>query len=208
MDLVILAGGKSRRMGKAKALLDFDRATLIETVISRIRSLFDNVIIASATGDTYPRIDASEVCDIFPDCGSLGGLHAGLTAAGTDRIFALACDMPFVNPKLVTMLVNRSAGFDAVVPRTASKTENDSPNGAFYFEPLHAVYAKTCLPHMEQFLSTGNLRILDFFDRVNVDFVDADEIRTVDSQMLSFFNINTPEDFEAAKKLLSKEPDL
>lgn len=192
-------------MGSAKALLDFNRTSLIETVIARIRHLFDNVIIACAAGNSFPHIDATEVKDIYPDSGSLGGLHAGLSAANSDRIFALACDMPFVNPQLVSMLIGRSSDCDAVVPRTAAESAHNDKPGTMYFEPLHAVYSKTCLPHMEQLLGSGNLKILDFFDRVNVDFVDTGEIQAVDSQMLSFFNINTPEDFERAKELLAKE---
>ena len=208
MDLVVLAGGESRRMkngGPAavsnKAFLKIDGKNLIEIVIERLRPLFDTVIISSASGGSCQDIDAVEIADIYPESGSLGGIYSGLSAASSDSIFVIACDMPFVNPKLVKMLVSRSAGHDIVIPRiTSGETDSGNPK-LMKLEPLHAVYSKACLPHIEPLLKQGNLKIFDFFHMVNVNYVGVDEIRIIDPKMLSFFNINTPEDFAQAYAL-------
>ena len=194
MDLIVLAGGRGRRMGGAKGGLKLDGVTLVETVIGRLRELFDNVVISSAGGDSFRNVDAIEVADIYPDCGSLGGLHAGLSTVTSPRAFAIACDMPFVNPGLVKLLVSRPGEFEVVVPRIADGK----------LEPLHAVYSKSCMPHMESLLESGNLRIFDFFDRVRVEYVEVDRITGIDPEMLSFFNVNTPEDLERARMLTAK----
>jgi molybdopterin-guanine dinucleotide biosynthesis protein A len=203
MDLVVLAGGKGRRMGKPKAFLKLHGKPVIDIVIDRLRPIFDNVIVASATGRAFPGMAFSEVADIYTGCGSLAGLHAGLTAAESDRIFAVACDMPFVNPELVRLILSNSAGYDVVIPVTS---RNDSlPEGeeSPYLEPLHGVYARTCLPFMEELMKQGNLRIFDFFPSVKARYIEPDEIRSVDPEMLSFFNINTPEEYERAREMLA-----
>jgi molybdopterin-guanine dinucleotide biosynthesis protein A len=199
MDLVVLAGGKSRRMGAAarksgKAHMRFDRKSLIETVISRLRPLFEHVIVCSATGSEFPDLDASEVADIYANYGSIAGLHAGLSAAGPGGAFAVACDMPFVNPELVKMLMARVGKYDVVVPRLAAQK----------LEPLHAVYSKACLPHVEALLQRHQLRIYDFFRDANVNYVDLEEIREIDPELRSFLNVNTPEDLARARDLLAR----
>lgn len=204
MDLVVLAGGRSRRMGTEKALLELGSTTLIETVINRLEPLFDNVIVSTANGNSFPELNLTEVSDVYCGCGSLGGLHAGLTAAGSDHVFAVACDMPLVNTALVRRMISLSEGFDVVVPRIQAENADQGESEQMWFEPLHAVYGKTCLPQMENLLERKNLRIFDFFSQAKVRYVDADEIRAVDPDMLSFFNINTPADLERARGLISE----
>lgn len=198
MDLVVLAGGRSRRMGSPKALLEFGGIRLIDRVISRLRPLFDQVIISSARGDSFPGTEALEVADIYADCGSLGGLHAGLEAADSSRIFAVACDMPFVNPHVVSKLVSLSDEWDVVVPSiTPENAACDKPE-PMKLEPLHAVYSKACLPHIRSLLEKRSLRVYDFFGEVRVRYVGLSEISSLDSRLLSFLNINTEKDLEKA----------
>jgi len=234
MDMVVLAGGKSRRMGDSlsetaskiraelgletgldtakangKAFLKFDRFSMIETVISRLRHLFDNVIISSADGKTYADIDALEVADIFADGGALGGLHSGLSASSGEKIFAVACDMPFVNPELVKFLTINAESFDVVVPRIAGSEINSNDLTTLMLEPLHAIYSKRCIPHIEQLLEKKNLRIYDFYNKVRANFILPEEIRKIDPDMLSFFNINTPDDLRKAYMLMTgKQTDM
>jgi molybdopterin-guanine dinucleotide biosynthesis protein A len=203
MDLVVLAGGKSRRMGAAaprsgKALMRFDKKSLIETVISRLRPLFRRVIICSATGTDFPGLNAEEVADIYKDYGSIAGLHAGLSAAGSDGAFAVACDMPFVNLELVKLLVTRADNFNVVVPRLAPDK----------LEPLHAFYSKACLPYIETLLQERRLRIFDFFTETEVCYVELDEIKRIDPELRSFLNLNTPEDLARARRLLARSEEL
>jgi molybdopterin-guanine dinucleotide biosynthesis protein A len=205
MDLVVLAGGRSRRMGTEKAILQLGSETLIETVVHRLQPLFENVIVSTADGHSFSRLDLTEVADIYPDCGSLGGLYAGLSAATSDYVFAVACDMPLVNLVLVRRMISLSEGFDVVVPRTCPENTAEGEPKLVYLEPLHAVYGKSCLNHMEELLGRKELRIFDLFDKVMVRYVEADEIRAVDPDMLSFFNVNTPADLERARRIISAE---
>jgi molybdopterin-guanine dinucleotide biosynthesis protein A len=97
---VILAGGASRRMGRDKALLDVDGRPLIAVVAERLRSVVDELVIASGDNEAYAQYADRCVADIFPGVGTLGGLHAGLDAAAHDRVLVVGCDMPFLNPSM------------------------------------------------------------------------------------------------------------
>ncbi len=190
-------------MGTEKALIKLGPETLIEIVIRRLSPLFEHVIISTADGCSFPQLGLTEAADIYPRCGSLGGLHAGLSAAASDYAFVVACDMPLVNPELVHRMMSLSEGFDVVAPRIRPENAGKGKQELMWFEPLHAVYGKTCLPYMEELLEQKNLRIFDFFDRARVRYVETDEICAVDPDMLSFFNINTPADLERARGLIS-----
>src|SRR5450631_2052532 len=101
---VILAGGASSRMGKNKALMKIGEQTLIERVYAIMASLFPDVIIVTNTPELYAFIPSRTAADLYPGSGSLAGLHAGLSAGSTERIFVAACDMPFLNPTLIRLL--------------------------------------------------------------------------------------------------------
>jgi molybdopterin-guanine dinucleotide biosynthesis protein A len=117
VSAVILAGGKSRRMGRDKALLEFDGKTLIERVIERVRTVSDDIIIVCNDVDTYAKFGVRIVTDVIPGKGSLGGLYSGMLAAREEYALALACDMPFLNDALLRYLIFLTPGFDVVIPQ-------------------------------------------------------------------------------------------
>jgi molybdopterin-guanine dinucleotide biosynthesis protein A len=184
---VILAGGKSRRMGRNKALLDFGGERLIQRVHRILKGAFDEVLISAPNDGTYGFLSAPVVPDVYESGGSLAGIHAGLLRSRSESCFFVACDMPFLNIELIRYLDGFTSEYDLVIPM--------SRNG---LEPLHAFYAKSCLPHMERQLKEGNLKVIDFFDRINVREVTVDEAREYDPDEMSYFNINTQEKFELA----------
>ena len=100
----------------------------------------------------------------------------------------MACDMPFFNPSLIRYLATLSGDWDAVVPYTDD------------WEPLYALYAKTCLPHMERLIHSGDLKIARFFPHVRVRRVDKEELEPYDPEGLSLYNMNTPEEFARAEE--------
>ena len=128
--------------------------------------------------------------DVFPDCGSLGGIYTGLNASPTQWCLVTACDMPFLSAPLLSHLASLRDGFDAVVPVVDGRPE-----------PTHALYTRRCLPAIEARLSAGQLKISGFFDDVAVRYVPENEIRDFDPDLLSFFNINRPEDLARAMEL-------
>lgn len=196
ISVMVLAGGKSRRMGVNKALLELPSGeTLIQQVINTLRPLSDDFVIVSNTPELYAHLDARQVSDEFVGAGPLGGLHAGLQAVRHDWAFAVACDMPLVDHRLVRFMAVLTEGHDAIVPLVEGE-----------MEPLHALYNKSCLPALASHLEAGHRRMVSFFGDVRVRRVEAAEIALFDPEGRTFFNANTPEDWERIQELLTKPP--
>ena len=177
---VILAGGKSTRMGRNKALMEFGGEPLIRRVYGILKEAFYEVAISANDPETYGFLGIPIVQDIFADGGALSGLHAGLLHSSAEQCFFAACDMPFINIELVRYLGQFAEDYDAVVPVSGSG-----------LEPLHSFYSRRCITHIEEQLGRGNPKIIDFFPHVRVREVSLDEMRTYDAEELSYFNINT-----------------
>jgi molybdopterin-guanine dinucleotide biosynthesis protein A len=186
----VLAGGKGVRLGTDKAMLRVGGKTLLARVTGQLTRVVDEVLIVGR-GDLGPVPDARTVPDARPGAGALGGVYTALLEAQAPRCLVVACDMPFLNSRLLSYLIDLAAGYDVVIPRLGE-----------WFEPLHAVYAKTCLDPIERLLAEGELRILEFLDRVNVRYVDRPELNVFDPGLRSIFNINTPEQLEQALVIL------
>lgn len=199
ISAVVLAGGKGRRLGKDKRQLVIGQQTLLERSIDIVATLTDDVIVATCEpGQINQAIAARAVCDVIPGNGALSGLHAGLHAARYDHALVVGCDMPFLNLRLIRYMAIIVPGYDAIVPVWQNEAE-----------PLHAVYARTCLPAVEAALRDGSKRIIDFYSHVNVRYLDPTEIALFDPEGLSFFNINTLQDWERAQAIeaaRSKKP--
>ena len=191
---IILAGGKSLRLGHDKVLEKVGNSSLIEQVISRIDSLSKEIIIVTAEKRTFLELKGNPklkyVSDIFPGKGSLGGIYTGLVASNSHYNLVLAADMPFLNQSLLCYMIEIADGFDFVLPRI----------GKFY-EPLHAIYSRNCISPMESLLKRERRVIIELFDYVKVKYIEEKEIDRFDPKHLSFFNINTNDDLELAKKI-------
>jgi len=142
-------------------------------------------------GDQPPVDGALIAYDAYHDAGPLGGLHAGLLATQDEVNFVLACDMPLASVELASYIVSLAPGYDAVVPMLARGPE-----------PLHAVYARSCLGVIESAIAGGNLKMRDALKSLNVLYVPEDKLREHDRQLHSFVNINTPRDYLEATQLL------
>ncbi|MDA0734018.1 MAG: molybdenum cofactor guanylyltransferase [Chloroflexi bacterium] len=197
MSAIVLAGGQSRRLGRAKALEQMGGQALICRVIERVSPLTSETIVVvaeHARSKSLPLSDSDHVAlDIYPGGGSLGGIFSGLSAAKEEWGLVVACDMPFLNQELLMYLLSLREGFDAVVPVLEGRPE-----------PTHTLYSKACLPHMEQLLKAKELRISGFYQNVRVRYVAEDDIVKIDPEFLSFFNLNTPGDLERARKLVAE----
>lgn len=193
---VILAGGKSRRMGGSpKALLPFGGRPLIEHIAETLRSSLSDCLVVTNTPDLYASLGLPMVGDVFPEGGSLGGIYSGLRAAPGDAALCVACDMPFLSDRLVAYLAGRAAEADVVIP----DADGD-------LQPLHAVYGKACLPAMERRLRAGQLKVVGFFDEVRVVRVPEDDIERFVDPSVAFMNLNTPEDLARARVLWDRRP--
>jgi molybdopterin-guanine dinucleotide biosynthesis protein A len=191
---VIQAGGKSVRMGgRPKALIELGGRPIIERVRDVLLPLVHDALIVTNTPDLYAFLGLPMVADVYPDHGSLGGIYTGLKAAAGDAAFTVACDMPFLHPEVVRLVVARAAEGDVVVPRVGPQHET-----------MHAVYAKTCLPHIEERLIAGRLKITGFFERVRVVEILESEIAVFSDPAVTFMNVNTPEELERATTIAAE----
>ncbi|MDD2319887.1 MAG: formate dehydrogenase accessory sulfurtransferase FdhD [Geobacteraceae bacterium] len=181
---VILAGGKSTRMKSNKALLPYSGELFIERIHRQLSALFPEVMLVTNTPELYRFLPCRMVPDEYQGLGSLAGIHAALKHSSTEYVFVVACDMPYLNSELLRQMVAKAQGCDVVIP--------ESDGG---YEPLHAIYRKSCLPAMEEALQSGKIKIVDCFDWSKVSVVSRDEIVAVDPEFLSFRNINTPEEY-------------
>ncbi len=189
----ILAGGRSRRMGSNKAVLPFGGRRLIEHALDILRPLFSETLIVADEAAPYAGLGVPVRVDALRDKGPVEGIRTALASSSHPRTFCLACDMPLAKPAAIALLCRLAPEFDVVVPRTAAG-----------YEPLHAVYSRSCLPHLERLLRGGRLRVDELFSAVRVRRVEVGELRRLDPDLTGFFNVNTPEELAAAWTLLEK----
>jgi molybdopterin-guanine dinucleotide biosynthesis protein A len=191
---IVLAGGRSTRFGRDKASEPLLGRPLLQHVIDRVSPLVGELIVVSARGQSLPDLRVAVpmrvVEDAYPDCGPLGGIYTGLTAALTQRCLAVACDMPLLSAPLLRELLRRSPDCDVVMPVLA------------YPEPMHAVYSRTCIDPIRERLDAGQLKITNFLGAVNVCYMREPECRALDPELLSFLNTNTEADLARARAIL------
>ncbi len=194
MTGIVLAGGRSSRLGRDKLAVELGGRTLLQRAVEAVFPLVSEVLVVTASGchptlaNNAPKVRWVE--DARPERGSLVGIYSGLRAAREFHSLVVAGDMPFLHQGLLRYVMGLAPGFDAVIPTMGT-----------YFEPLHAVYSKDCLPHMEKLLADGELKILDVLPKVKVRYVEQSEIDKFDSRHLCFFNVNTEADLVRAREL-------
>ena len=209
---VILAGGKSRRMGENKALMRLGDNLLIGHVIRCLHDVTDELLLVTNSPTEYAHLDVPMHGDILPDTGALGGIYTGLIHASHDVILCVACDSPFLEPKLLSYLVSVLGEYDAVMPYTYSSRQTPfcrnkdigvtnpsyGDDTQITLQTLCAAYSKRCLSIIELMLRESELRVHALQERARIQRVSPEVWREFDPEGMSFFNINTPEDFERA----------
>jgi molybdenum cofactor guanylyltransferase len=190
---VVQAGGKSTRMGgNPKALIKLGGRSIVERVVAALTPAVDDVLVVTNTPELYAFLGLPMVADVYPDHGSLGGIYSGLRAAG-EIAFTVACDMPFLHPEVVRLVVGRAGEGDVVIPRVGEQLET-----------LHAAYSPACLAPIEARLRAGRLKIVGFFDDVRVVEVGAAEVARFRDPTVAFMNVNTPDELERARALVAE----
>ncbi|PKL68293.1 MAG: molybdenum cofactor guanylyltransferase [Methanomicrobiales archaeon HGW-Methanomicrobiales-1] len=186
---VILVGGEARRAnGQEKYFFTYQGKTFIERLIETLSQVVDEIILVARDPEQCKRFNRIEgvrcITDIRTGTGPIGGLHAGTLAARGEEIFVSACDMPCVDPRIVTLLFNRIDGYDAAIPCW-------NPD---MLEPLHAVYRRTALVTYLEDHTSFSLRSM--VKGMNTNYISIDEIRAIDHELTTFTNINKIEDLE------------
>ena len=181
---VIFAGGKSSRMGKDKALLPFGKYnTLAEYQFHRLKTIFRQVYISAK--ETKFDFAAPVILDRYPTASPLVGIVSLFESLECDAVFILSVDAPFVKSSMIASIIEAWEGEDAVIARSAGKVQ-----------PLCGLYAKTILPVAKQEMQKGNHKLGMLLEEVHTKYMDFSEEE-------AFLNLNYPEEYEKAKKLIS-----
>jgi molybdopterin-guanine dinucleotide biosynthesis protein A len=181
-------------MGEDKGLIRLAGKPLIEHVLERLLDLGDEVILTTNQPASYAYLGLKMAQDANPGQGALAGLYTALQAANGERVLVVACDMPFLNRKLLEYMLGQGADYDVIVPRWQGR-----------YEPLHAVYARHCLALVRNSLQDGGAKMTDFFAKARVMEIEPAEIEAFDPEGRSFFNINTPQELKLAEEILNRE---
>jgi len=187
MTGIVLAGGENRRMGADKAFLPIAGSPLIEHVLRPLKRLFREIIVVTNSPDRYAAYGVSVVRDAFNKRGPLTGIYSGLLHSTDEYNFVVACDMPFLNARLIAYMTALAEGYDAVVPTIGE-----------FMEPLHAVYYKGIIPVIEERIRQNDQRIRNMLANLRIRYVLKEEIDRFDPERKSFKNLNTRQDYEEA----------
>ena len=192
---IILAGGKSTRIGAHKPQLKIGKSHLIDRVLDTLSQFTSSILIVTTGDQVDPAKSATQgarwVKDIYPGKGPLGGIYTGLMHAETGYSLVVGCDMPFLNIGLIKYMIDGTSGFAAVAPKIG-----------WMIQPLHAIYSKGCVPSIEALIREDQLQIIKLFNLVNTRYVTEKEIDQFDPDHLSFLNINTEGDLLKAEVLI------
>jgi molybdopterin-guanine dinucleotide biosynthesis protein A len=193
--LIILSGGNSLRFGADKARITFGEASLLENIVSSLSYIGPEIIIVTAPNQPpvkrLNRVKCRYINDVYPGKGPLGGVYSGLRASNYLYNLVVACDMPFLNRELLEYMIAQAPGFDLVIPRVGH-----------FVEPLHAVYARSCLVPLQELLEQGRLSLQELLPRIRARYLEEADLDRLDPGHLSFFNINTRADLDRAQQIV------
>jgi molybdopterin-guanine dinucleotide biosynthesis protein A len=187
---IVLAGGKSTRMGTSKALLPFGPETMLQRVVRLLRGVVTPIVVVAAADQELPLlpVDVIVTRDEREGRGPLEGLRAGLKAlpADVEAAYVTSCDVPLLVPGFVGQILELARDYDIAVMEIGGFTH-----------PLSAVYRRATLPHIEDLLSRDRLRPAFLFDAVKTRRVRPEEM-TADPDLRTLRNLNTRDDYEQA----------
>ena len=184
---IILAGGKSSRMGFDKQLLKINERRLMDSLIQKLRKEFEEIIIVTNRPELYIGLSHIITRDILEDKGALGGIHAGLNYSSSKYAFVTACDMPNINMDYVRYMkgtLNSHNSFGCV-----SKFGD-------WIEPFSSFYSVLLIEKIEKYLENGRRSINDLIKDINITYIEENVARKFSSNWDMFLNLNTKEDLD------------
>jgi molybdopterin-guanine dinucleotide biosynthesis protein A len=181
-------------MGRDKAHLRLGKGALVERVLAAVAPLEIPCALIANRPEAFTHLGLPAYADLRAGAGPLGGLHAALSTTPAEAVLLLACDLPFVTTRFLRYLVGRLGSHQAVVPR-----------GKDGFQPLCAVYARSCLPAVERLLDAGAFKVMKLLPEVDMRILRPDEWRVFDPHGRLFINLNTPADYQRALEWVGQE---
>jgi molybdopterin-guanine dinucleotide biosynthesis protein A len=177
IGVIILAGGKSSRMGEDKGLMTLFGKPMITYVIDAVKEVSTNITIIT-NNKKYAIFGYPLVKDVIPEKGPLGGIYSGLKASPYEYNIVLSCDIPYIKPALLKYLLLQSEEFDITIAKHLDR-----------FHPLIGIYSKNCLPVISSNLVKGKLKLTALFDELDTNVIETDEFDEI-----GFRNLNTKQD--------------
>ncbi|PLR81587.1 molybdenum cofactor guanylyltransferase [Bacillus canaveralius] len=187
---IILAGGKSSRMGTNKAFLEVGNQAVIERIIAELSKIVSDLVVVTNHFAEYQSLGVPMTEDNWKGKGPLAGMEAGLLASKHDKNLVVACDMPFISVKLGQFLLEQLNQYEAAVPEINSR-----------LHPLFAAYRKETVPSIQESLSEDQLKIRSFLHRVNSKILKEDELSGLGLDGASLYNMNNPDEYRQALQL-------
>ena len=191
---IVLMGGRSSRMGRPKAALDFGGVPMLTRIVSELKRLFaEIVVVAAPESEDSLQIDIPAIKVVRDETayqGPLDALRRGLDAVTNEIAFACSCDLPLLDSDVVAAIVAMLGEFDAAIPIIGEK-----------LQPLHAAYRKRCAIALAALAMRGERRLIAIADAVNTRRISERDLKVIDPQLRSFFNVNTLDDYQRALKI-------
>jgi len=175
----IIAGGKSGRFGGDKSIYVHEGRPLISHVLDVIKPVFNDIKIIANDSDKFSFLGLEIIPDIIPGLGPLGGIYTALEKIDCTRVFIFPCDMPFLNTEFVEYMSRIPDLYDVIVPKAGD-----------FFQPLHAIYSRKCLPKIKKQIDEKNFKMSSIFEDLNIRIVGEDEIGFYEDPFVMFKNIN------------------
>ena len=208
LSAAVIAGGKSSRMGRDKALLTVSEhdPPMLQSVLETLHEVAAEVFIVDNDPVRYGHLGVPIVPDVHPGGGALLGIQSAIRHAMFQHCLVVACDMPFLNAALLARMAREPRSYDVLVPVLPGVSRQ---RGGCIYQTLHAIYSKDCAPAIQSRVERGELQVVGFFADVHVRELPAEVLAATDPGLLSFFNANTPEALQQARALrLAGEPRL
>lgn len=190
---IILAGGKSSRMGTDKGLINLCGRPLISYAAKVLSALCTEIIISSSS-DSYKGFDFRVIADELTEIGPMGGIYSALRQSKTERNLVLSCDMPFVSKELLSFILINGSGYKVAVPWQGNQQ----------YEPLCGFYHLSVLDQMNFYIQKGNYKLPDLFEEIKINRLIITENMDFYNESL-FFNINSKHDLLTAKSMMTNK---
>ena len=193
---IILAGGKSSRMGTNKALLTIDGKTVIERIVNQLDQIVDEIIVVTNQFHDYKFLQLPMVEDKWKGMGPLAGIQAGLNASSTARNLVVACDMPFISIELGKYLLTQLDQYQAAVPEISGQ-----------LHPLFAAYRKDICEAVSKSLSENQLRMRQLLHTIHVKIIENELLDSlgISTEEIYFFNMNHREEYHKAINIIKEK---
>lgn len=193
----VLVGGSSRRMGTPKAMLRVPEhgPSMLERVVRVLRLCAGQVMLVGTPESKYPLEVADLPCVVDAGAGPVGGLIAALRASNHPSVLLVACDLPFLSEEVARLMIAR-----AVMLRRGVCPRIGTVNGPQTLQPLVAVYRRDDVEEIVSLFNAGERSLVGIVTALQMAMAPVEDILAIDAELWSFFNVNTPEDLDVARR--------